>query len=302
MKNYLFLLFALLSLLFSCQVKSKRISRKEKTSGESTEASVGITEPLDTSLTDLRTKRAIASLQAMAQNWNLDDVDQVHWTHYMWDSVRNKRKFPGLSLFPDGVFTFNPRADLKTGTWKVDKEKSLLTLKYAEGDLEHWTVTKITMSKFHIIADDVVPPLEFKYTSQSIIHNQPEEDPFYPVNNLWRIKPAKPESPGEIKKRVKNFVHFWMLFFKDNHLRHETDISYIGLPSCLVWYNGGIGLQQEFDIDKKWIDCFYSEKQAREAYALLGQVISSKTLKWPEHPTSWVKQLYEVLEQMENKI
>lgn len=302
MKKYLSLLITITCFLFSCQVKTRRISVKEKAQDENSSSSaVSVSEPPDTSLTDLRNNRAISSIQAIAQDWTLDDVDQVHWNRYLWDSLNNKRKFPGISLFPDGKFTRDPRTDLKTGTWTVNKEDAGFTLKFSSGEIEQWTVTKITMSKFQITRPDSTPPLEFKYISQGIIHNRSPEDPYYPDNNLWRFKPGKPETQQELKKRIKQCIHFWMLFFKDNHQRHEMDISYIGLPSCFVWYNGGIGLQQEFDIDPKWINCFYSEKQAKEAYSLIGAVLSSKTLKWPEHPVSWVKQLGEVLEQMENK-
>jgi hypothetical protein len=109
------------------------------------------------------------------------------------------------------------------------------------------------------------------------------------VCNKALIKPHSPETAEQIRERIKNYVHFFALFFLDNHLRQETDISFIGLPSCFIWYNGGIGMEKMGDIQQTWKDCFYSEAQAMEGYRSLENILQSQVLKWPEHPTSWIK-------------
>jgi hypothetical protein len=141
-----------------------------------------------------------------------------------------------------------------------------------------------------------------KLDAQAIVHKRPEEDPFYPLNNGWRIRPTVPETAEQIRWRVQSYVHFFALFFLDNHLRQQTEISFIGLPCCLIWYNGGIGIQRESDLDERWIHCFYSKAQALKGHAMLVSLLKSHTLIWPEHPTSWISQTGDVLKQMADKL
>ena len=140
------------------------------------------------------------------------------------------------------------------------------------------------------------------FSSDGIVHKRPEEDPFHPSNNRWRIKPSSSETDKQILDRVKQCIHFYALFFQDNHQRQETDISFIGLPNCFVWYNGGIGLPMEVELDNKWIDCFYSKKEALKGYQMLKTLIEKHVLVWPEHPTSWIKETAEMLDQMHDKM
>ncbi|HTQ27402.1 MAG TPA: hypothetical protein VMI35_04705, partial [Puia sp.] len=126
--------------------------------------------------------------------------------------------------------------------------------------------------------------------------------PFYPANNNWRIKPSRPESGEQIRSRIKNCVHFYALFFKDNAQRQEKDISFIGLPGCFTWYNGGIALTAFIEIGHDWKDCFYSDDQAMTGYNMLNDLMQQTTFKWPPHTENWVKQTESVLEQMYAKL
>ncbi|HVU53436.1 MAG TPA: hypothetical protein VHD83_00200, partial [Puia sp.] len=64
---------------------------------------------------------------------------------------------------------------------------------------------------------------------------------------------------------------------------------------------GGIGMKARLDLDKSWKSIFYSEDQAFTAYDMIADELGKHSLKWPEHPTSWVKQEGEVLEQLAGK-
>ena len=145
-------------------------------------------------------------------------------------------------------------------------------------------------------------PAHLRFISESVVHRDAINDPLYPDNNWWRIPPRREESNEELRKRLKNCVHFFSLFFKEVHFKQSKDINYAGFPTCFRWYNGGLGLEVRDDLDERWVRCFYNDAQARKAYDMLGVIISAHVLKWPEHPTSWVKQLYEVLDQLEERI
>ncbi|MHA4809852.1 hypothetical protein ACX0G9_17185 [Flavitalea flava] len=261
----------------------------------------------DTALHSLKATRMVALEAVIGQVWKFEDADKAHWNDIFWDTVIDTRQYPELALFPDHSATANPRCGLKTGKWMLDKESRELSLRFADGTAAIYTVREIALKQMEVsiekaAVEKAAGPAIIRLSSEGLVHKRLAEDPFYPTNNRWRIKPGKPETREEIRERVKACLHFYSLFFLDNHQRHETDISFSGLPSCFIWYNGGIGVQERSDLDNKWINCFYSSYQAYQGYDMLASLLGSHKLKWPENPTSWVKQTGEVLDQMVHKL
>ena len=56
-------------------------------------------------------------------------------------------------------------------------------------------------------------------------------------------------------------------------------------------------MQRVKDLDKKWINCFYSEEQALEARLMMEDVLSKK-YDWDTTQTNWIKQTVGVLKQI----
>ncbi len=81
----------------------------------------------------------------------------------------------------------------------------------------------------------------------------------------------------------------------------STEIDYTGLPSCFKWYEGGIFVQNEKKLDKKWIDCFYSKQQALQARETMENALSKK-YDWDTTERNWIKQLVPVLKQLHDKL
>jgi hypothetical protein len=256
----------------------------------------------DGSMLSLTAGSKVSVTDLLSQVWKLDDVDKEHWNEYFWDSAINARIYPEIALFKDMSATANTRSHIRMGKWALDKDRRELSLQFADGSLKIYFIRQMAMKQMELIANEGGTNALLKLSAEAIVHKNPEEDPFYPSNNRWRIKPKKPETEAQIRGRIKSYVHFYSLFFLDNYLRQETDISFIGLPCCFIWYNGGIGIENEIDLDKTWLDCFYSEKQALQGYRSLVTILQSHTLKWPEHPTSWIKQTGNVLQQMTEKL
>jgi hypothetical protein len=279
--------------------KHRKIRRIIHSSNISADTSM---QDLDSSLISLKSFTAVPINEAICQLWKMDDVDQKHWNEFLWDSLSDKRKYPELALYKDFNVTENARCDMRFGKWKIDKKRRELLLNFTDGTHKTYFVEKILLQK--IIATEKTGDDEARinFLSDGITHKQLADDPFYFSNNLWRIKPKYPETDEQIIGRLKQCVHFYSLFFLDNHQRDAKEISFTGLPNCFVWYNGGIGLPLELDLDKKWIDCFYSEKQALRGYGILKTLIEKHELKWPKHPTSWIKQTHEVLDQIHDKL
>lgn len=257
---------------------------------------------LDSSMLSLKSSSRVSVTDLLSQVWKLEDADQAHWNAIFWDSLTDTRIYPGLALFNDFTVTENARCGIRMGKWQLNKASRELSLHFDDGTTRIYIIRQIALKKMEIGWKRGDDNAIIKLSAEAIVHKRPAEDPFYPANNRWRLKPGAPETDAQIRQRVKAFVHFFSLFFLDNHLRQETDIIFSGLPCCFIWYNGGIGMQARLDLDKQWIACFYSEAEALKGYDLLASILGSHTLKWPEHPTSWVKQTGEVLEQMAGRL
>ncbi len=278
-----------------------RTAESSKEDGKASPGQEGIKD-LDTSMVSLKTATAVALTDVISQVWKFEDADKPHWNEIFWDSVTDKRQYPELALFPDHSVTANARCVLQIGQWRLNKDTRELGLLFRGGGKTTYLIRDIALKQLSLVWNKTNGPATIKLSAEALVYKRPLDDPYYPANNQWRIKPAASETHEQIRQRVKGCVHFYSLFFLDNHLRQETDISFIGLPSCFVWYNGGIGMQAKLELDKKWIDCFYNSDQAYTGYEMVSSLLGQHVLKWPEHPASWVEQTGEVLGQLAGKL
>jgi hypothetical protein len=257
----------------------------------------------DTSILALKSFTKVSFEDVLSQVWKMDDADQPHWNQLFWDSGTNTRKFPEIALFRDLAVTENARCGIQMGRWHLNKNTRELVLRFANGLSKTYIIRNITVKQMELVwkrgANDEA---DIILKAGAMAHKRPREDPFYPSNNQWRIKPRVTETHEQIRLRVKGFVHFFAQFYWDSYRRQEMDISYSGLPCCFEWYDGGIGMQSRSDLDKRWMDCFYSDDEAFKGYDMLADILQRHELKWPEHPSSWVQQTAQVLDQMEEKL
>jgi hypothetical protein len=253
-------------------------------------------------LLSLKMAPALSLRDVLSQRWELDEVDDPFWNLYFWDSVQNKRMYPALYLFRDMKCTKEPRGEIKLGTWSIDQGKREIALNFPGQNQQVYFVDKISFTNLSLSSWEHDQMVHFHFLSDNIVELNPIRDPFYPANNRWRMKPGQAESDEQIRDRVRSFVWFYALFFKNNLDRKDRDISFIGLPNCFTWYNGGIAMQPLFTLDKKWINCFYSEQQATRAYDMVKSVLEKHNLKWPKNSANWVEELQKILEQIHEQI
>ena len=295
----LFLLFFFTCSLAACNVKKSKSYKKNSSENSQKDTAKAA---LDTGMISLRAFKTIALNDLFCQDWNMDDADQKHWNELFWDSVNNKRKYPGLCLFRDFSFTENARAEIKTGKWELDKARRQLSLSFKDGTKFFYYIRQLSVKAITLVWRRSEDSVVMNFSSDNLIHKRVEDDPFYYENNKWRTKPLVAENNAQIRQRVKECVHFYALFYKDNMQRQETDISFIGLPCCFEWYNGGISIPLAIELDKKWINCFYSEDQAYHGYDMLKTLLETQKLKWPDRKIGWVGQTQAVLEQIRDKL
>ena len=127
------------------------------------------------------------------------------------------------------------------------------------------------------------------------------KNPFAKQNYTWSQKSKKSETDAEIKDRVKQYVQFFVYYFEGYINGGATQIDFNGLPNCLDWYQGGITIQNESKLDKKWINCFYSQDQAYKGRQMLEDAIVKK-YNWDAKETNWMKQIVPVLQQIHDEM
>jgi hypothetical protein len=240
----------------------------------------------------------------LAQHWYLDDLAAVSDDKLVWENGDGTRLFPSLNLFPDSTALENPRSGIKPATWHRELSDKINTIVMNYGDKQSRTyrIRELSLRNLTVSWKDGTDSLWIRYRSDGMAHQDIRNDPYYPANNHWRIKPAHKESETEIRQRVKDCVRFYALYYRDHIKRHKKVIEFIGLPEIFRWYNGGIGLPMKSEMSESWVSCFYNRDQAERGYDILKNLIDVYEFDWPTGTPGWHYRTHSVLEQMYEKL
>ena len=206
--------------------------------------------------------------------------------------------FHGFCFFKDGTVVQNPRDIMMTGKWRYDTLTRHILLVFKDASTADYKVKTISVHRMELQSINGEAKV---FIADGLQQNNVTDEPFYPANNAWRIKPAKAETDNEIKNRVVECLMFYHKFLQDNIDRKNKMISFYGLPSCFKWYAGGISIINKNKLSQKWKDCFYNPGQAIKAQQLLENNISKK-YKWDKAEQNWVKQSANILLQIADSI
>ncbi len=257
--------------------------------------------------TDLRA----AGLQDLKGSGSMKDIICQNWDYKedaAYAGMKNSSDkveiaFRGYSFFKDGIIIKNPRGDFRTGKWELKEniKPISITISFDDGDTESKKIAFLEPHRMTLVDFIGKEKNMIELSSEAFNHIRLQDDPFYISNMLWRKKPAKPETGEAIKKRLKDCIHFFVLFY-DQRISAPSDIvHFTGLPSCFKWYAGGIYLQQKKELPENWSNCFYDQEQAMKAYKLADKLLSHK-YTWPKGERNWLKQNVFVLKQMEQRV
>jgi hypothetical protein len=202
-----------------------------------------------------------------------------------------------FNISPDFTFTKNNRNAMEAGTWNFNEATKTLTFKYKDGGSDIYKLRALAATEMKLTNIGIKSETVLKFVSDGVAYKNKDDDPFYIANNKWRVAPRAPETDDAIKQRLKDNLHFFILFYRDAIARKVPKISFYGLPGCLKWYAGAIHIQNKKEINAKWKACFYNDAQALKAYDMMDKVIGMK-YKWSKEKISWVKKNLQVLEQM----
>ncbi len=236
--------------------------------------------------------------QLLCQNWeDKEDID---------DGVLNGNSsggdldipFRSYHFFEDGQVVQSPRDNMKTGKWVLDEKTKHISIVFTDGSKKDLQLKAIGVKNL-LLQNGKEPAIKFVADGRK--QKDVADEPFYPANNKWRIKPLHSETDDAIKERVIGCVNFYSKFFKDNADRKAATISFYGLPSCFKWYSGGISIINKEKVGTKWINCFYNKDQAVQGQQLLENIISKK-YNWNRQEPQWVRQSADVLRQMADSL
>lgn len=254
----------------------------------------------DTAMITVETYKRMRLEEVICQRWELVDVSTVRVMEEQ-ESEDLSRGFEELSLFNDHTFNEDPRDRNRHGTWKaLIREKALLLiLTYSNKREKELVIRSVAADNMELMEKKITGGyVRLNLNSDAMMHQDQKNDPFHPLNNKWRIAPAKKETDQEIKQRVSACIRFFALYYRDNIKRSMEEISFRGLPKIFKWYSGGIGVYERIELDDSWIACFYNKEQAEKGYELVRRLITGTNYDWPKDAPNWILQTHAVLEQM----
>lgn len=236
----------------------------------------------------------------LCQYWDVTDAESPTYVDLYDNSTDGIINFPGIIFLTDSTFLENPKGNMRYGTFSLkgkiitakfdDNKKAVYNIQKKEGD--SMTVTRVE--------DNHTTILYLK--GAKIFWPDASLNPFNKNNSKWRLKPAKSESPAELNERLKNCVQFYEYFFQGYAKSESSEMDFTGYPTCFKWYQGAIYVLSEKNLDKKWINCFYSKEQALQARQTMEDIVTTKKYNWDTTITNWPQQTADVLKQIKAKM
>ncbi|HQW93662.1 MAG: hypothetical protein IPH68_10620 [Chitinophagaceae bacterium] len=236
----------------------------------------------------------------LCQGWVMeDDADALEGM-----DENSKFEIPYRSFYfsTEGSFVKNPRNAMDYGKWSFDASTKTITINNTiEREINKYTIALLSADEMILVNTGINSTTNLKFISPGRRFKNAADDPFFLENNRWRIKPKAKEPDSLIHQRLKDNIHFFILFYKRALAMDDKVISFWGLPSCFKWYGGGVFLKKETELKENWINCYYNKEQAMQAYALADKLLSQK-YNWPKGEQNWLKLNLAVLEQMYKKL
>lgn len=231
----------------------------------------------------------------LTQYWQLTDADHPTSKDISFTSQEGVLLQPGMVFMTDSSLLENPTGEMTFGRYSVSGNS--IRVKFDDGRKAIYTIDLINKDELLLLRTENQHTSRLSYKATGTSWPDTEMNPFARQNYQWAQKAKKPESDEQIRNRVRQYVQFYVYYFKGVIDGKALQIDFTGLPNCLNWYSGGISIDNEDKLDKKWISCFYSLQQAYKGRQMLEDALVKKH-KWDENETNWMKQTMPVLQQI----
>ncbi len=281
------------ALIFSCNSgEDKTFTKNERRVTE------GDSKGSNANLLYLDTAENIYNI--LCQDWVLkEDAEGLEG---MNESSKFEIPYRSFYFSTKGTFVKNPRNTFDYGNWMYDDAAKTITLNNTiDKTKDIYKIARVTSGELTLVNAGVKSATNLTFISSEKRYKNPDDEPYFLENNRWRIKPNAKESDAAIQQRLKENIHFFILFYRSALAKDDKTVSFWGLPSCFKWYGGGIFLKKENELKENWISCFYNKDQAMQAYALADKLLSQK-YNWPTGESNWLKLNLAVAELMYKKI
>jgi hypothetical protein len=235
----------------------------------------------------------------LCQYWQLTDAEHPTSKDISFTNNEGILFQSGIVFMSDSVLLENPVGEMNYGKFKVSG--NTISVNFDNGRKAIYKIGRLHKDELRLRRTENKHTTELTFKATGTYWKDARKNPFAKQNYQWARRPEKPESDEALKIRLKNNVRFYEYYFKGFADGGASKINFDGLPCCFNWYSGGIFIQNENKLNKKWINCFYSEDQAYKGRQILEEALNKK-YDWDTTQTNWVKQTSDVLKQINAKM
>lgn len=272
--------------------------------------------------------------------WKLENIEDPNLTQlgevidnnfpdYMKNVTDNFLADSYINFYSNNNFTYKFGSLFIFGNWSYDKKSKSISLSTREKDDKEskmvFIVDKLINDKLFLkirpndnkSLKPIIDSLDrsnfnglseyFQNSNQISVYSKDifeykdkKQDIFALNNNSWRIKPVVPETNIQIKERLKGSIYYVIIFLNNSLLRKENSINIHSIFSPIKLAGNGIALKDKNDLPYEWIDIFYNQSQADEAYQLLLHAFN-QDIKINNYET-WVELDLDLINQIYDKI
>jgi len=238
--------------------------------------------------------------QKLCQYWMVTDAASPTFRDIDDDVIKGVHNLPGIVFMTDSVFVENPRASMRYGHFTY--RGKTIDARFDDGTRAEYSIDEIEGDTMVMRRSEGRQVTTLYLKGDQLFWPDLAHNPYTRENSKWRFRPSRPESAGELKERLKECVRFYEYLFQANARSESTEVDFDGLPTCFKWYEGGILVQGPSHLDRKWIDCFYSEEQAMQARQMIEDQLVNNKYDWDTTQSNWLQQTADVLRQIHDKM
>ena len=235
-------------------------------------------------------------------SWRLADVEISQITvNRLPDSLTGenvkieKDKDLLLSFFPDSSFTeVKENGEYTAGKWIYMKADTSISMIYPNQTKNYKLLFNRGKNGLREVTLKSSTEKNLALAGFGKSMEKYRDDPFYPTNNTWRIKPSQAENDKEIRSRLTSYIAHSAFLLKAADTRRQQIISWEFSKGIIKIYNAGIGLVPQDQLPEAWINSFHSPSDALKAYAMFDDYLRTTSYKGSA-TGNWVKDDYAIL-------
>jgi hypothetical protein len=242
------------------------------------------------------------SKKSLTGSWRLYDLENNSKKNPKADKLLSEaasneiiRQGIMLSFFEDGSFTeMRGSGFYRTGKWRYNSKEKMLYLTDATNTVSINVKPEIINNNQTISLAPTSTQTGLKFIRNADPLENFDEDPYYFKNNLWRIKPGQSETHDQLVKRLGNYFRHLLYILKASKDRKQSVVSFEFSQGLVKIYNGGIGIIPYTSVNENWINTYFDDDNAREAYQMFQKYLATNSYRGASIG-DWIQDDYNIL-------